>query len=59
LSENNIAGTPPKLASGELTAEAWQDFSVVAGIADLDLAGETILPQEASFDQRALSAVDR
>ena len=49
----------PKLASGELTAEAWQDFSVVAGIADLDLGGETIMPQEASFDQRALAAADR
>jgi heat shock protein HtpX len=44
----------PKLASGELTAEAWQDFSGVAGIADLDLGGETIMPQEASSDQRAL-----
>jgi hypothetical protein len=44
----------PKLASGELAAEAWQDFSVVAGIADLDLGGETIRPQEASSAQRAL-----
>jgi hypothetical protein len=43
----------PKLASGELTAEAWQEFSNGAGIADLDLGGETIIPQEASSEQRA------
>jgi hypothetical protein len=49
----------PQLASGELTAEAWQDFSVVAEIADLDLGGETIMPQEASSDQRALCVADR
>jgi heat shock protein HtpX len=44
----------PKLASGELTAEAWQEFSIGAGIADLDLGGEPIIYQEASSEQRAL-----
>jgi heat shock protein HtpX len=38
----------PKLASGELTAEAWQEFSVGVGIADLDLGRQTIIPQEVS-----------
>jgi hypothetical protein len=49
----------PQLASGELTAEAWQDFSGGAGIADLDLGGETIMPQEASSNQRARCAANR
>jgi hypothetical protein len=31
----------PKLVSGELTPEAWQEFSVGAGIADLDLGSGT------------------
>ena len=43
----------PQLASGELTAEAWQDFCIGAGIADLDLGGETILPQDAWSERRA------
>jgi heat shock protein HtpX len=43
----------PKLASGELTAEAWLEFSCGAGIADLDLGGDTIVPQDTSSDQRA------
>ena len=38
----------PKLASGEITAKAWQDFSVGAGIADLELGEETTIPLEAS-----------
>jgi heat shock protein HtpX len=44
----------PNLASGELTAEAWQEFSIGAGIADLDLGGETITPQEAPSKQSEL-----
>jgi heat shock protein HtpX len=44
----------PKLALGEITAEAWREFSVGAGIADLDLGGETIVPQEVSSYVRAL-----
>jgi hypothetical protein len=44
----------PRLAAGELTAEAWQEFSIGAGIADLDLGGEKIIPQEASSKQSAL-----
>jgi heat shock protein HtpX len=43
----------PKLASGELTPEAWQEFFVGAGIADLDLGEGTMIPQEASPYQKA------
>jgi hypothetical protein len=43
----------PNLASGELTPEAWREFAVGAGIADLDLGGGTMIPQEASPFQRA------
>jgi hypothetical protein len=42
------------VALGEITAEAWREFSVGAGIADLDLGGETIVPQEVSSYVRAL-----
>jgi len=43
----------PKLASGELTPEAWQELSVGYGIADLDLGGGTVITQEASSNQPA------
>jgi hypothetical protein len=36
----------PKLASGELTGEAWQEFCTRAGIAGLDFGG-VFMPQEA------------
>jgi Zn-dependent protease with chaperone function len=43
----------PKLASGELSPEAWQGLSISYGIADLDLAGGTAITQEASANQPA------
>ena len=43
----------PQLASGELTAEVWQDLAIGAGFADLDLGGETMLPQDAWSGRRA------
>jgi hypothetical protein len=45
-----------RLASGELTADAWQDFCHGAGIADLALGAETTLPQEASSVEKTLNA---
>ena len=38
----------PKLASGELTAEAWDELCVGTGIADLDLGDATVHLQTAS-----------
>ena len=43
----------PKLASGELTPEAWQELSIGYGIADLDLGGGTVITHEASANQPA------
>jgi Zn-dependent protease with chaperone function len=43
----------PKLASGELTPEAWHELCVSSGIADLDLGGGTVIAQEASSNQQA------
>jgi hypothetical protein len=43
----------PKLASGELTAEAWHELCVGAGIADLDLGGRSIAAQSPAADQQA------
>jgi hypothetical protein len=43
----------PQLASGEITADAWEDLSVEAGIADLDLGGETTFPLDAWSNRRA------
>jgi heat shock protein HtpX len=43
----------PKLASGELTPEAWHELCVGAGLADLDLGGRTVVPREASANQQA------
>jgi len=41
----------PKLISGELTPEAWQECSVSAEIADLDLGGATGMAHEAASNQ--------
>jgi hypothetical protein len=38
----------PKLASGELTPEAWHEFCVETGIADLDISATTVKLQTAS-----------
>jgi Zn-dependent protease with chaperone function len=38
----------PKLASGELTPEAWRELCVDYGIADLDLGAGMVLTQEAA-----------
>jgi hypothetical protein len=43
----------PKLASGELTPEAWQELAVDCGIADLDLGGGTVITQKHSSHQPA------
>ena len=37
-----------KLASGELTPEAWREFCVRSGIMHLDLGGEVAILQESS-----------
>jgi heat shock protein HtpX len=41
----------PKLASGELTPEAWRELAVDCGITDLDLGGGTVITQEPSSNQ--------
>jgi hypothetical protein len=44
----------PKLASGELTPQAWHELCVSSGIADLDLGGGTVIAQEVYSNQQAL-----